>query len=175
VRTCARAASAESASRRAGSAQPGRAAGRGVAAGHIARAGAGEDGECAAFAAVGEVLEGPAARRSRSVQVDDALPVICELRRHPELLGVGAGSLPWALLLVQALAVEARRRGHEVSVAGGDVPGVVLRVRGRKYGQLMGEEDDDGPAIDELDDMGRASTIFVATGSIDLCGYIENC
>jgi hypothetical protein len=86
-------------------------------------------------------------------ELGEELPVVRELRRHPERLGVATASRPRALCLVQALAAEAQRRGHEVDVADGDSRGIVLRVRGRSYRLLMSEEYDtvDAPDVD-LDD-----------------------
>ena len=85
---------------------------------------------------------------------DTAVPVVRELRRHPDRLTVSAGSMPRALRLVQALAVEAGRRGWRVALTDDGSPGFVIHVSGRGYVVLMREEYDTRvvPDVDDVDD-----------------------
>jgi hypothetical protein len=74
--------------------------------------------------------------------LDPGLPVIRHLAAHPGLLGVSEASLPRALLLVQALDEECRRRGHATAHRGQE-PRFDLLVDGERVNVLVSEEKDE--------------------------------
>lgn len=72
---------------------------------------------------------------------DPDLPVIRHLAAHPGLLDVSTGSRNRALLLVQALDEECRRRGHAAAHRGNE-PGFDLLINGERVTILVSEEKD---------------------------------
>lgn len=74
-------------------------------------------------------------------------PVVRSLRGDPGLLDVSAASFERALRLVQALAAEAERHGHTVSVHRAGGPGFWVQVGQRTYQVTMSEE---WTLVDEL-------------------------
>ena len=72
---------------------------------------------------------------------DPDLPVIRHLAAHPGLLDVSTGSRNRALLLVQALDEECRRRGHAAAHRGNE-PGFDLLINGERVTILVSAEKD---------------------------------
>jgi hypothetical protein len=87
--------------------------------------------------------------------LDAALPVVHELQREPERLGVSPQSVARALRLVQALAAGAARRGHALLLSDTDA-GLVVVIGGRGYLLLMGEEWDTVDHLPDAQELDRA-------------------